>query len=116
MVGLLLVFAVSNEVSAQTITTKTYVIQTPGAYDQAVLENALDNAFMDPYRLKSGNRTLQFDKGAIVILLSADELQKKGIPVNMNLALDVIPANLNERHFAVHPNGHLIEYIDNTWK
>jgi len=97
---------------SQTITSKSYFVQTPGTYDVTILTDALDKAAFDPYRMKSGNRVLEFDKGAIVVLLSASELQQKGIPVNYSQALDSIPVDIAPRQFVVDKFGNIREYID----
>ncbi|MEX1001169.1 MAG: hypothetical protein WDZ35_03560 [Crocinitomicaceae bacterium] len=96
----------------------TYVI-----IDEANVANiedykkAFDNANFDAYRYIEKNRTIVFDTGVIVELLSVKALKNKGIAVNENRAHAYDP---NKKPvpcvWKLSSNGTIVQTFENTSK
>lgn len=89
--------------------TATYVIESVGSYDQTFFETAIGSAKWDAYRKPMSRVTLQFDRGASIILLSGNELNLAGVTFNGSIMLPE-NAQLNPaRQFSLHASGIVLE-------
>lgn len=89
--------------------TSTYVIESVGSYDQTFFETAIGNAKWDSYRKPMSRVTLQFDRGASIVLLSGNELNLSGVTFNGGIMLPE-NAQLNPaRQFSIHSSGIVLE-------
>ena len=91
--------------------SSTYIIQSSGSYDQTFFENAIRNSKWDSYRKPVSRVTLQFDKGASIVLLSGTELTQNGITFNASYMLpENTPLN-SSRAFSLHSTGVVMETV-----
>jgi hypothetical protein len=91
--------------------TSSYIIESVGTYDQAFFENAIQNGKWDTYRKPMSRVTLEFDKGARVVLLSGNELTMTGVAYNGAVLLPE-NAQLNpQRQFSLHSSGIVLEAV-----
>lgn len=89
----------------------SYVIESVGTYDQVFFENSILNGKWDAYRKPMSRVTLQFDKGARVVLLSGNELTMAGVAYNGAVMLPE-NAQLNpQRQFSLHSSGIVLEAL-----
>lgn len=109
LAGFALMFCTSTTIFAQNACS--YQIIQPGNYGLSQLKAALDGAALDAYRFKTQRRTLAFDQGAKVELLSSLELSMNGCPVDAIKAMpDNTPIAAN-RTFTIHSTGVLVEVV-----
>ena len=99
---------------------KSYVLTSPAQVrDINLYITAIDNANWDKYRLLNERRTITFQKGVIIELLSADEMTEKGMEVDLSKILKQKPTTLYKPVFVLGENGYIIEqhsYIEKTNK
>ncbi len=71
---------------------------------------SFEKANWDKYRYEDNRRTLVFDNGVVIELLSASELSESGIPFDQS---KIIPKGvvkpISESKFTINKNGHIIE-------
>jgi hypothetical protein len=108
---LLATFLFSPALWGQSGPPRSYVIaHTPLASgDLSLLENALDAAQLNKYRQLHERSKLYFEDGTEVELLSAQEMQALGLPVNLAELSSGPPSAQSHSVFAVHPSGILLE-------
>ena len=96
----------------------TYIIVNDGNVTNLEdYKTALDNANFDSYRYINKNRTITFDSGVVVELLSVRTLQERGVPANENAASAYDP---NKKPIAciwkLSPNGTIVQTFENPSK
>jgi hypothetical protein len=90
----------------------SYVVVSQGNYTLSQIDQAFSGANMDAYRKQSIRRTLTFNNGAVVQLLSATELQGQGCNFEQSLVMpDNAPVDANRR-FELSQDGYIIELVD----
>jgi hypothetical protein len=94
---------------------KSWIILNPATVQNiADYESALDKADLDKYRYVDKRNTLTFDNGLQVELLSANELNAAGLPVNMNKVRTVEPEFDTHPVFSLGAGGIILEVQTRT--
>lgn len=73
---------------------------------------AVENADMEMFRLRNSRRTLTFQGGVVIELLSAEELRKAGFDIDPSHYTESLPKGYKEPTYVVSTDGKLIQYFE----
>jgi len=100
-------FSAQNYSSAEIV--KKYEIKSSLDKADDFFISSFEKADWDKYRYEDERRTLRFENGVVIELLSATELLKLNIPFDENR---IIPKGIQSKSnskFTINENGHIIE-------
>lgn len=117
LTALLLFFVSASGLQAQEKKDITYsILESGSVLDVQPYINALDNSDMRYHRLSGRRYVIVFMTGLRVELFSAQEIAKKGHPINVSEYPEEFPATRQEPVFALGANNFIIQYHTPTAK
>jgi hypothetical protein len=94
--------------------TGTFEITSKGnVSDIKLYEDAMNSANFDSYRFQTKRRMINFEAGVLIELLSAEEVESKGLEINKSLALNDSEFfnQKNSSSWRLTSSGHIIESL-----
>jgi len=108
------VFAVAFLLGSLLISNRSFsqvgtyeIIDAASVADISKYNDAMDAANFDQYRFQSKRRLINFSSGVKIELLSASEVDAKGLPIDKTKAMSDAYVLKNEPVFEVQSNGYI---------
>jgi len=108
------IFAVAFLLGSLLISNRSYsqvgtyeIIDAASVADISKYNDAMDAANFDQYRFQSKRRMINFSSGVKIELLSASEVDAKGLPIDKTKAMSDTYVLKNEPVFEVQSNGYI---------
>lgn len=98
-------------VFAQTPAQSFVIINQGTVQDLKPYVDALNGNDIDKYRHVDQRTTLVFKEGVVVELLSANELQGLGLPVDLSAVNTTTVDRMRHSQFTLHTSGRILELV-----
>lgn len=116
MLWLLPLFFWCGLLFAQTPVQSFVIVNTGSVRNIQAYVDALNGNDIDKYRHMDHRTTMVFKEGVVVELLSANELQTLGLPVDISEVNTTAVDRMRHSQFKLHESGRILELVTTVTK